>query len=370
MKPIKVLMVTVAFGEGSGVNSFIINYFRRLDHDKVRMDVLTYAESRGGRSPYVQEVEDAGGKVFVLPSVKDPAKHINAIKKILEEGKYDIVHNNCLLISIPLMYVCKKAKIKVRLQHSHSIRMGATSQKNAINNLFVPLLLINCNYFSACTTAAGKAMFGKRKFHVLPNVINAEEYYFDPVKREEGRAAYGISDKILILSVGRASEEKNPVFAMEVVKRLKEKGYDVLYWWLGHGRMLEEMKSKAAEMGITEITSFPGNKSNVRDYYEIADLFFLPSIFEGLPLTGLEAQAMGLPAVVSDIVTREMLFTDLVEYVSLKEPIEKWVEAFERQIKRIPERKSCNEELRRSPYSAENAGRRMEVLYEELLAEK
>ena len=103
------------------------------------------------------------------------------------------------------------------------------------------------------------------------------------------------------------------------------------------------------------------------DLYSAIDVFFLPSKFEGLPLTGIEAQAMGLPSVVSDTVTKEMVFTDLVEYVSLDSPVEEWVKAISRQVTRIPGRRSYSEELRNSVFSTANAGTRLEEIYSKLL---
>ena len=97
------------------------------------------------------------------------------------------------------------------------------------------------------------------------------------------------------------------------------------------------------------------------------DIFFLPSLFEGLPVTGVEAQAAGLPSVISDAVTNEMVYTDLVEFVSLDDPIETWIKAIEKQIKRIPERRSYTEELRNSPFSERNAGAYLENIYTKLL---
>ena len=131
--------------------------------------------------------------------------------------------------------------------------------------------------------------------------------------------------------------------------------------------MLNQMRSIAGGYGIAENTVFWGKQSNVRQLYEAADIFFLPSLFEGLPVTAVEAQAMGLPSVISDTVTKELVYTDLVEFVPLDAPIDTWIKVIEKQMKRIPARRSYTKELENSVFSIKNAGHRLESLYEKML---
>lgn len=370
MKKINVLMVTTTFGEGSGVNSFIMNYFRGLDHDRVHVDVLTYKVSPTSDSVYRAEIEKSGGQVFLLPNIKSISKHIKAIKKILQEGRYDVVHDNTLIMTIPLMNICRTMKIKVRILHSHATKLGETDFKIIRNRIFLPLLFKDCNSFFACSNAAGNNMFGKKDFTVLPNVIDANFFAFSKQKRNDFRQSNHVNDKIIILSVGRLCEQKNPIFALKVMKRLIRNNNKVIYWWVGDGPLISEVKEEVKRLGMDKNVVFWGKRSNVRDFYQASDIFFLPSLFEGLPLTGVESQAMGLPAVVADTITKEMVFTDLVRYVSLQAPIDDWVEALEEQIQRIPERRSYQDELRSSQFSSEGAGQRLTNIYEKMLRQK
>ena len=363
MNPIRVLMVTVTFGEGSGVNSFIMNYFRSLDHARVRLDVLAYKESPTGKSPYVKEIEEAGGRVFLLPSLKRPLAHLRAIRAILREGGYDVVHDNSLIMTIPLMVACRRAGVKLRILHSHAARLGETRNKERRNRLFLPLLKACCNRFAACSEAAGRAMFGERPYVVLPNVVGDTAAQFSPGRRAQTRKAAGAEGRAVILSVGRACEQKNPFFALKVAERVMARRPEAVFWWVGDGPLLPRMQSLAAALGIAGRTVFWGKQSDVARLYEAADVFFLPSLFEGLPLTGIEAQAMGLPAVVSDAVTEEMVFTDLIAFLPLEQPAEAWAAALERQLERAPARRAYAEELKNSVFSAEHAGERLERYY-------
>ena len=368
MPTIKILMVTVTLGEGSGVNSFIMNYFRKMDHEKVQIDVLVNFYDPEKKSPYEDEIRQAGGNVFLIPSVNQPIRHIRALNKILQEGHYDIIHNNTMLITLPLMFLSRLKGVPIRILHSHSIKFGATRWKIFRNSLFFPLLLHNCNRYVACSDAAGRAKFGSRPYTVLPNVVDAQNFLFSAKDRMLRREQEGVGNKTVIITVGRAHEEKNPFFALETIRKLSEWNKDVVYWWVGDGALLSQMKRKAEQLGIQDIVVFWGRQSNMAAFYAAADILFMPSLYEGMPLTGIEAQAMGLPSIVSDTVTQEMVYTDLVSFVSLHEPIETWVDAIEKQIARIPQRRSYAEELRNSVFSAENAGKNLEKLYEDLLA--
>lgn len=367
MKKIKVLMVTVTFGEGSGVNSFIMNYFRNIDHSKVQIDVLAYKESPTGESPYAEEVRAAGGNVFLLPSIKKPVQHLHSIKKILQTGNYDIIHNNSLIITIPLMIISRTNGIKVRILHSHATKLGESRIKEKRNRVLIPLLIDNCNHYLACSDAAGKAMFGQRPYSVLPNVVNSLDYSMCDDHRQLIREEQQITDKTVIITVGRACEQKNPIFALSVMKAVIERNPNVIYWWVGDGPLLNQMRSIAENYGIAKNTFFWGKQSDVRKFYEAADIFFLPSLFEGLPLTGIEAQAMGLPSVISDTVTKELVYTDLVEFVPLDTPIDVWIKVIEKQMKRIPARRSYSEELKRSIFSVDGAGSKLEGYYRNLI---
>lgn len=369
MKKIKVLMVTVTFGEGSGVNSFIMNYFRNIDHSKVQIDVLAYKESPTGESPYIQEIENNGGKYILLSSKNNIFKHIQECKKILTEGNYDIVHNNSLIITIPFMVLSKLHKVKVRIQHSHSSKLG-DNKKNALRNrLLVPFLTKQANVLFACSDAAGKEMFKRKKFQVWPNAIDPTIYHFKQEVRNAYRNSEKVDDKTVIISVGRACEAKNPFFALDIFKELSLKMPEAVYWWVGDGPFLDAMKKHAEELRISDKVVFLGKRSDVVELYCAADVFFLPSLFEGLPLTGVEAQAMGLPSVVSQNVTTEMVYTDLIKYVGLEMDRSQWVQAIIDQSEIRLDREHYSRILRESCFSSIKAGQILQNCYEELVNE-
>lgn len=360
-------MVTVTLGVGSGVNTFVMNYFRSLDHSKVHVDIVTYLESDCSENDTIKEIEAEGGRVFLLPSIRHIFKHISTIKDLLANGCYDVVHNNSLIITIPLMMMCKIGKIPVRILHSHATKMGETPVKEIRNKLLLPLLKFFCNSFAACSPEAGEAMFGKHEFVTIPNIIQESKFTFSQSVRCKYRDALYLNHKTVIATVGRICNQKNPIFALDVIKRLSKEMDNIVYLWVGTGPLLDITREYAKEIGISDILSFMGKRLDTASLYNAIDVFFLPSLYEGLPLTGVEAQAEGLPCVISDTVTKQVVYTDLVEFVSLDAPIEEWVSALEKQIARIPERRSYIPELRKSPFSEEKAGEYLTSLYGRLI---
>lgn len=360
---IRVLMIISGLSFSDGVASFAMNYFRKVDRDRVHIDFAVLKDYVG----YKEEVESAGSKVFVLPPIKHFFKHFSECRLILKEGQYDIIHDNSLILTIPLMICAKYARIPVRILHSHSSKLGETPWKAFRNKLFLPVLKRQMTEACACSTLAGKTMFGNRQFAVLPNVIAVDKFAYDSTVRDNIRRRMCANDKVVIGTVGRLSPPKNPFFAMDVFAKLHKEMPNTEYWWVGTGAIDNDVKAYVKRMGIEDCVFFLGARSDVCDLYQGMDVLFMPSLFEGLPVTGIEAQAAGLPLVVSEAVTKEMVYTDLVKYVSLNETADKWVKALNEQTRKSFERENYIQYARVSLFSDINAGTNLIRLYTELI---
>ncbi len=363
-KKYKILMLLSTFGVASGVNSFAMNYLRHVDHDKVQIDFAVYFERE---SPYIDEIHKYGGNTFLLPPVQCFKKHIKACNEIIDSGNYDVIHDNSLILTIPFMLVAKRKRVPLRILHSHSTELADSRMKKVRNKLMLPILKWTATDYAACSSAAGKAMFKNRQYKIIPNVITPSKYIFDENERKFIRHKMGVEGIFVVATVGRAAYQKNPFFAMDVFKLLLTKISNVVFWWIGNGPLEKEMLIYADQLGISDKVFFLGKREDVIELYQAMDCFFLPSLFEGLPLTGIEAQAMGLPMVVSDTVTTEMVYTDLVEFVNLKGPIETWVKSLENALNRNINRMDYNTYLKNSHFSDANCGERLIKLYDQLL---
>ena len=364
MKPIKVLMLVPNLRVSNGVTSFVMNYFNDINHQRVQMDFALYSDRE---TPYYETVKQQGGKIFILPSIKNLSAHIKECNKILAEGHYDIIHDNTLHVSIPMVWCAKRFGISVRILHSHNSKMGETATKELRNKMLLPILRALATDYAACSQLAARAMFGRRDFTVIPNVIQTEKYKFDSAARERIRKNMNVTDKYVVGTVGRLAEQKNPFFAVDVFACLLKKCPNAEYWWAGSGPLQNQVRAYVEEKGLSEHVKLLGSRENVLELYQGMDAFFLPSLFEGLPLTGVEAQAMGLPMVVSDTVTDEMVYTDLVDYVGLDAPVEVWVEHLQKALNRNVERAEYTHELERSEFSNTGCGEKLMEIYRTML---
>ncbi len=363
-KQIRVLMIVPNLRASSGVASFVMNYYRSIDHDRFRIDfaTLTYRES-----PYFEELEKHGSKVFVLGSLlRHPFKHFKNAKKIIKEGNYDIVHDNTLHQSIPLMGYAKK-KVPVRILHSHSIKIGESGLKVKINKMLMPVLLSKANHYTACSSNAGKAMFGEKDFTVIPNIIDTDVFLFDDAKREAVRARENVNCKYLVGSVGRVAEAKNPVFAVSVMEEVLKRRDDICYWWIGSGPLDGQMKQLVEEKNISDRVRLLGSRDDLNELYQAMDLFFLPSRGEGFGLACVEAESAGLPCVISTNFPKEVNVTGNVKFVPLEDDISKWADAVIESLDKKTDRLEANRICRESAYSKAGSGDALSKYYERLI---
>lgn len=361
---LKVLMLVPNLRVSNGVASYAMNYFRVLDCKKIQMDFALYYDVQ---SPYYNEIKNAGSKCYILPSVRKPLAHIKACDKILKEGKYDIVHDNTLLISVPMMKNAERNKVLVRLLHSHSAGLGETMQKARRNKLFLPLLKRYVTDNAACSDAAAKVMFGDESYNLIPNIVSDENLIYSETKRAEVRRKMNVDDKIVIGTVGRMSPPKNPLFALDVIKEIINKGQPIEYWWIGSGTMDEEFMKRVSDFGLEKQVRFLGSREDVVDLYQAMDIFFMPSRFEGLGIAAVEAQAMGLPCIVSDAIPIEADYTELIKRMPLNAPIDNWACGIIKCIETLEERQSRSDDLHNSMFSQNKAADRLTKQYFRML---
>jgi len=362
---IEVLMMVPNLRVSSGVTNFVMNYYRNVDHSKVKIDFVTlsYVES-----PYIDEVRSNGSEVtFLGPLLEHPVKHIKLAKKVISEHDYDIIHDNIILKSLPIMKYAMKKKVPVRILHSHSIKIGETPKTEKINRLLLPLLTKKATHFTACSSNAGKAMFGDKKFTVIPNIIDTDALKFDEAVRNGIRTKENVTRKYVVGTVGRLAEAKNPVFAISVLEEVLKRRDDIEYWWIGSGALDTQIKNYIEEKGLGDRIHLLGSRDDVNALYQGMDLFFLPSKGEGFGLACIEAEAAGLPCVVSTNFPAEVNVTGDVHFVELEKDIDFWATTIINAIDTGADRTKANQTLRDSCYSMAGSGNMLTNYYEEVL---
>lgn len=367
---INVLMVVTQLVATDGVASFAMNYFKRLDHSKIHMDFAVYQTCS-----ILQEYEDAitkhGCAIYKLPPIYQLKEHYKACERIFQSSKYDVVHDNSLFITYPLMAVAKKINIPVRILHSHNSKMGETKYKEFRNKALLPILKRTATDYAACSPKAGRAMFGKKNFSFVPNVIDVERFKYKKDIRDKVRSDCNISDQFVICTVGRIAAQKNPFFAMDVIEEVIRIDSNVQFWWIGDGPLEEKVKEYTRGKNLENNVIFWGARYNVNDILQGADVFFLPSFFEGLPLCALEAQSSGLFCVVSSELPKEVvLCQQLVRFVDLDMPKKYWSEQLLSEKKSSYERTKAYIQAKSSIFSDSKSGDNLYSLYKNLIKSK
>lgn len=320
--PIRMLHIVTYMGRG-GLETMLMNYYRAIDRTKVQFDFLTH---RDFRADYDDEIEALGGKIYRLPNLNPFSRsYLGALDRFFREHpEYRIVHSHLDCMSAIPLKAAKKHGVPVRIAHSHSSRQDR-DLKYPLKLLFKRSIPGQATQLFACGKEAGKWMFGTDDFRVLNNAIDAERYRFDPVVRQEVRRELGIpADAPVVGHVGRFMAPKNHGFLLRIFAELPDHARLLL---VGDGELLAENERLAEELGVRDRVIFAGLRSDVDRMLQAMDVFVFPSLYEGLPLSVIEAQAAGLPCLISDKVPIECKKTDLVTQIPLDASPAEWAEA-------------------------------------------
>jgi glycosyltransferase involved in cell wall biosynthesis len=337
-KKVRVLMMTSGFQKGTsgGVAAFCFNYFQEMDKTKFSFDFLTIAYQ--AFDLYREKIESQGGILYCLNvrsfrGLRGKMAYVKAFKRFLEEHTYDVIHVN--MGSFYTVFLCsliakkygKNAKV---IAHSHS-----TLVYRGINYLAVrctkPFFPMVSDWFLACSKVAGEYMFPNKvvngkKYRVLNNAIKAEHFQFDPKIRATIRASFGIKDQLLVGHVGRFAHAKNHSFLIDVFAAILKKREDALLMLVGAGDLEREIRNKIEASNLVKQVIFTGLRSDVPQLIQAMDVMVMPSLFEGFPVVSVEAQASGLPVLISSSVTNETQLTEAYSRLSLEESPDRWAE--------------------------------------------
>ena len=331
------MKVLEVFGEpiaSGGQESFVFNVLQNINRMDLQIDFFTpYSCSNPHYEAMIREYD---GRLFCGGLPFEPGKKRSAIIRPLQgclsREHYDAVHIHSIRMSILAYaaYASHRCGVKKVIVHSH-YAVPEDSLKYALQKAYCGLFFRRfATQFCACSYEAGACRYPAditaKKLHVIPNGIDLNRFRFNPETRRDYRKEMNIDDSTLLIGhVGRFSKEKNHRFDLEVLSLLKKKTDSVKLLLIGEGEQEAELRREAAERGLQQNVIFQGVVTNVHDYLQAMDVFILPSLLEGLPVVGVEAQAAGLPVVTSEEVTQEMKLTDSVYYLPLNEPA-RWAE--------------------------------------------
>ena len=376
IETIKVLQIVFVWGSG-GVERLITNYVQNLPN--VKIDVLVIQECQMN-SIFTDSINFHGGEIESIGACNGNFfqrlyGRITKIKNFCASHNYDIIHvNGGTSIDISYAYAAKKGspKSKVIMQsHADNVEPPDVFKKKISHHLFKSLLCDAPDCYLACSKNSLEWMFtkkclNKKSSFVLNNGIDLEHFKYDSAAREIVREKLQISDKFVIGTVGRLAHQKNPYFILDIVKELVCINPKAVMLWVGDGMMLNEIKSVAKNIGIDSNIIFIGSVKEVLPYYLAMDVFILPSVYEGLGIVNVEAQATGLKCLVSDVIPKEAKVSPLLEYYSTKKSSKEWaikLNSINNGYNRIDHRKN----IKKAGYDMEDSALKLEEYYKLLL---
>lgn len=308
-----------------------------------------------------------------MPALKDEShvyywrffSYVAALNKFFKDHHYKIIHGHMTNTASIYLPIAKKYGVITRIAHSHNTHGKSGMLGKVTDYLQKPIYKYATDWF-ACSKKAAYWFYPKDaieagKVTVVPNAVDAEKFRFRPEVRNRMRKELDVEDSLVVGCVARFRPEKNHLFLLTVLKNLLEKRPDATLMLAGEGPCENEVKQKAEELGIADRVKFLGMRTDIPDVLQAMDVFALASLWEGLPVTGIEAQASGLHCVVSDGVTEEMDALEMVDFVSLDAPVEEWADRLIRAASR--KREDTFEKMKSSGYDIHTTAPWLESFY-------
>ena len=325
---IKVMQI-VGNARLGGVVSCVLNYYSHMDRSRYRFDFVTY-----GPSPLDEKLRsiDPDSRVFTVPPFDGTSclGAMRALKKILREGGYAIVHSHLTTLSAFALRAAKSAGIPVRICHAHST-FDRQSDHYAVKAILRPFAARYATHRMACGSLAAQNLYRNHAddAFILRNAIDLETFSYDAKAREK----LGIRGRLLLFA-GRFVPQKNLFFLLEAFALAQKKypSQDLTLALVGDGEQKRELAARAEALGLGERVRLIGPCS-LAPWYSAADLFCLPSLYEGFPVVGIEAQACGTPCLFSDKIAREADICKKSRFLPLD--AEAWADAMAQGLPRI-----------------------------------
>ena len=294
----------------AGIETTLMNYYRHMDRSKIQFDFLCNKQKIGA---YEEEICKLGGKVYRTPGlnpVKYP-RYLRYMRKLFAQApdcRILEAHNGAF--GAYALNAARHCGIPVRILHAHGASIGK-DWKLPLKLLCRALLPMSANHWFSCGEAAARCYFGTKKtqshdYILIPNAIEIERFVFNEEIRNKLRSENSLYGKHVVGHVGRFSYEKNHTFLLETFAQLKKQDPSACLVLIGDGEGMAAAQAVVEQLGIADSVRFLGNIPNVNEWYQAFDVFVLPSVREGLPVVGVEAQAADLPCVFSASVTREI----------------------------------------------------------------
>jgi glycosyltransferase involved in cell wall biosynthesis len=363
-EPIRVLQLFTILNRG-GAETMIMNYYRHIDRSKVQFDFAVHRQEKGA---YEDEITSLGGKIYrFLPF---HPKNFIAYKKQIsqffdEHPEYQIIHGHVSHLGYFFYKEASKRGIPYIIIHSHNTGMNI-DVKAPFHLLFKYLSPKFATHYFSCSKNASKWLFGKhpnKEVYLLKNAIDANLFSYQKAVSDHLKEKMNLKNKFIVGHIGRITPQKNHSFLIDIFNEIHKKNAESILVLIGDGNLKNFIEKKIKKLNLQDNVVFLGIREDIAQLLQTFDLFIFPSLFEGLPVTLIEAQAAGIKCLISDALSKEVtVVPDLVKFISLKEKPESWAQEVIKYSENDYKRNTY-EEIKRSEYDILDNVKRLEQFY-------
>lgn len=355
----KILIVlTTAYVPYGGLTTVMMNYYRSMNKSDLKID---FASTNKADRVLVEELQENHSTYYCLGNRKrNLLKYIRNLQKLIKKNNYDVVHINGNSATMLLeLSIAKKCGVKIRIAHGHTTKTSHPVLHKVLEKFF------HQSYTQAIAVSprTGDWLFGPSNYFLLNNAIQIDRYRFRESVRAEYRNKLGIDDKFVVGHVGKMYAPKNHTYLLKVFAALKKQMKNTALLLVGNGHLEEDLIKECKELGIQNEVIFCGMKTDPEHYMQAMDFFVFPSLWEGMPLAMIEAQAAGLPCIVSSNVTKAVKCTDRVFFKDLKDGPESWAAMIAEKSMCVYDRTAVIKELRSNGFDIERESEKLRLLY-------
>lgn len=320
---IRTLQIIPTLNQSSGVLHVILNWHRNIDRTKIQFDYLYFKDVAVDCK---KEIEALGGRFYKLPypSFIKPWIFMKAVKDFFKTHKYNTIHTHIIPLSFFLYPIAKFYGIKNILHHSHTTKWS-DKFLNGVRNKFLfffarPFITKKL----ACSDLAGRFLF-KKNYEVINNGIDIEKFKFNENVRNKTRKELNIENKFVVCNIGRFEIQKNYPFLIEIFNEVYKQDKASILLLIGDGLLKKQIEKQVQNLNLTNNVKFLGIRNDVVNIYQAIDILVMPSFYEGLPVVGVEAQALGLPCLFADTISKDVLICNS-KLLSLKLSAKQWAD--------------------------------------------
>ena len=366
-KPVRVIHV-VRRMDRAGVETFLMNIYRGIDRNLLQFD---FVEQEGAEGAYDEEIRELGGIIYRCPpaSPRYAAAYCKWWRTFFSEHpEYRIIHGHARG-SAPIYLSIAKVMNRHTIVHCHNNERGL---RTIPRHIWQYGLRWFPEYRFACSKDAGHVQYGyHRPFTVIKNGIDTNAFTYNPAVRAARRRELGLGPVPVIGHVGRFEAQKNHSFLIKIFRELNKQCPEAVLMLLGDGVGRPAVEKQVHEYGLDRQVLFLGSRNDVNAWMQAMDIFVLPSLYEGLGIVNIEAQAAGLPCLISaDVIPEEVRITNLVRFISLKRGPAQWAEIILRTLKRNTARTDMSEQIRGAGYDSQDIQRYLSDFYLSLTEEE